>query len=88
MKLSKIIIMIALTSIFTNGYALETKDEKDQAATNELKRDVNKAVNRVQEAVCLESDTECLKQKAANRVDEATDAVKDKASEVKNKVDE
>jgi hypothetical protein len=88
MKLSKILLTAALTTVFTSAYALETDNEKNEATKKELSRTTDKAVNRVKEAVCMESDVECLKQKAQHRVEEATDTVKDKASEVKDKVDE
>ncbi len=88
MKLSKLIFTVALATAFTSAFALETENEKNEATKKELSRTTDKAINRVKEAVCIESDTECLKQKAQHRLEEATDAVKDKASEVKDKVDE
>ncbi|MEQ1557734.1 MAG: hypothetical protein ABL933_02180 [Methyloglobulus sp.] len=88
MKLSKLILIAALSTAFVSAYALETEDEKKEATKKELSRDTDKAVNRVKEAVCMDTDTECLKEKAKHRLEETTDAVKDKAGEVKNKVDE
>jgi hypothetical protein len=88
MKLSKLLAMAIMSLMFTGAYALETENEKNEATKNELKRETNKAVNRVKEAVCMDSDTECLKEKVKNRAQEATDAVKDKTTEIKNKVDE
>ncbi len=88
MKISKILTMLLLSLMFTSVYALETEDERKEATKSELKRDTNKAVNRIEEAVCMDTDTECLKQKVKNRAQETTDAVKDKATEIKNKVDE
>jgi hypothetical protein len=87
MKLSKILLIAALTTVFTSAYALETENEKNEAAKKELSRTTDKAINRIKEAVCLESDVECLKQKAQHRVEEVSDAVKDKASEIKDKLD-
>lgn len=88
MKMTKFLLTLAMSLVLTNAYALETETERNDATKNELKREANKAVNRVEEAVCMDSDTECLKQKVKNRAEEAGDAVKDKASEIKNKVDE
>ncbi len=88
MKLSKLILITALSTAFTSAYALETENEKGEATKNEMSRTTDKAVNRVKEAVCIESDAECLKQKAQHRLEETTDAVTDKAGEVKNKLDE
>jgi hypothetical protein len=88
MKFSKIILIAALATAFTSACAVETEDEKKEATKKELSRDTDKAINRVKEAVCMDSDTECLKEKAKHRLEESADAVKDKAGEVKNKVDE
>jgi uncharacterized protein YjbJ (UPF0337 family) len=88
MKLTQILAIAAMTTLFTSAYALETENEKNETTKNEMSRTTDKAINRVKEAVCMEGDAECLKQKAKHRVEEATDTVTDKASEVKNKVDE
>lgn len=88
MKLSKLLAMVVMSLMFNGAYALETENEKNEATKNELKRETHKAVNRVKEAVCMDSDTECLKQKVKNRAQEATDTVKDKTTEIKNKADE
>ncbi|WP_176752604.1 hypothetical protein [Nitrosomonas eutropha] len=52
-----------------------------------MKRSTNKAINRAKEAACTDSEAECLKQTAENRANETYDAAKDKASEIKNKID-
>lgn len=88
MKIVKVVALLVISALFTNAYALETDNEKSEASSKELNRSVDKLGNRVEEAVCMESDTECLKQKVKNRAEETTDVVKDKASEIKNKVDE
>lgn len=71
----------------TASYGYETTHEKNQAAAKDIKHEVNKAGNRVKEAVCLESDAECMKQKAEHRIQETGEEIENKASEVKNKVD-
>lgn len=88
MKLTQILAIAAMTTLFTSAYALETENEKNDATKHEMTRSTDKAINRVKEAVCMESDAECLKQKAQHRLEEGTHAIKDKAEEVKNKVDE
>ncbi|MBK8814309.1 MAG: hypothetical protein IPN42_01800 [Methylococcaceae bacterium] len=88
MKTLSILAITAITTLFTNAYALETENEKTEATKNELSRTTDKAINRIKEAVCMEGDAECLKQKAQHRIEETTDVVKDKSSEIKNKVDE
>jgi len=88
MKLSKIVLFAALATALTSAYALETENEKKEVSKKELIRETDKTVNRVKEAVCMDSDTECLKAKAKHRVEETTEVVKDKTSEIKNKVDE
>lgn len=65
----------------------QTTGEKVKAGARTTGRQIKKATNRVQEAVCLESDLECAAKKAKNRLNEAGSAVKDKAVEVKDKVD-
>ena len=65
----------------------ETVPEKAKVIKNDATRATKKAVNRVEEAVCAKSDAECLARKAKNRTTEAADAVGDKVSETKNKVD-
>ena len=71
--------------------AEETSSEKVEAAVNTGKRSSKKAMNRAKEAVCgkLTGDNkvQCLAKQAENRIIESADAVKDKASELKNNVD-
>jgi hypothetical protein len=77
--------LIGLTS--TAVFAEETVGEKAKATTNDAARSVKKGAHRVQEAVCAESDAKCLAEKAKHRGEEAKDYTKDKASEIKNDVD-
>ncbi|MFA5982925.1 MAG: hypothetical protein WC782_02825 [Methylococcaceae bacterium] len=88
MHLIKILTLTFISVLFTNGYAFETQAEKNETTKNEIKHEAKKAVNRIEETVCLDSDVECLKQKASHRIEETTDAVKDKTTEIKNKIDE
>ncbi len=61
--------------------------EKAEAKVHDVKRGVKKTAHRVKEKLCAKSDAECLKQKAAHRVEETTEYMKDKAAELKNNVD-
>ena len=69
------------------AFAEETVGEKVEATANNAKRGVKKAVNRTQEALCMEGDLKCTAEKAGNRVIEAKDATVDGAKKLKNKVD-
>lgn len=86
--MKKIVIALALFGFLgATAHAEETLGEKAKATANDAKRGVKKGVNRTKEAFCAEGDAKCLKDKAANRIEEGVDATKDKAKEVKNSVD-
>ncbi len=87
MKLSNLLLILVLGLFFSAAHATETLPEKSEATKNEIKRDANKAVNRVDEATCTGTDAECAKRKIENRAEEGKDIIKDKSSEMKNKVD-
>ncbi len=87
MKLLRIAVFLILSLSCATLFATETVSEKAQAKSNDIKRDANEAVNRVQESACTGSDAECAKQKIGNRAEEAKDTIKDKSSEMKNKMD-
>lgn len=81
-------LLLSMSCLFsTVVLAEETMGEKANVVKNDAKRAVKKAAHRVQEAVCADSDAECLAKKAKNRAVEATEAAVDKASEVKNQLD-
>lgn len=65
----------------------ETVSEKVVAKSNDVKRNLRKGSNRVQEAVCMEGDLKCAGKKVKNRTVEAKDATVDGVKEVKNKID-
>lgn len=85
--------VLALVSIGAGqvSQAEETLAEKAQVTGKSVKRSAKKGVNRTKEAMCGkltgDSKVECMAKEAGNRIEETTDAVKDKASEVKNEVD-
>jgi len=87
MKKSCLLSAVFLMFLSSSVIAEETLIEKLETKKNDAERATSKAIDRVQEANCRDSDIECLKQKAKNRASEAYDATKDKASEIKNKID-
>ena len=87
MKKTYLLSAVFLMFLSSSVIAEETLTEKLETKTNDAERATNKAINRMQEATCTDSDVECLKQKAKNRANEAYGTTKDKASEIKNKLD-
>lgn len=85
--MTKFILVLALATFGFAATAEESMGEKAKATGNDMKRGAKKAGNRVKEAVCAESDAECLAKKAGNRVKEGGEHVGDKAKEVKDKAD-
>ncbi|MBK7864712.1 MAG: hypothetical protein IPJ65_40150 [Archangiaceae bacterium] len=83
----KLAAVLSLALGLTAAWADETLPEKAKVIKNDAARATKKAVNRVEEAVCAKSDAECLARKAKHRATEAGDAVGDKVSETKNKID-
>lgn len=82
-----LIMILAIAGFAATVHAEETMGEKAQATTKDAGRAMKKGAHRAKEAVCMKSDAKCLAEKAKNRGTEAGDAVSDKASEMKNKVD-
>ncbi len=67
--------------------ATETVSESIQDLSNDASRKATQKMNRLKEATCMKSEAECLKEKAKNRMQEATDATTDKYEEIKNVID-
>ncbi len=80
-------VLMVLGLILSTAHATESVPEKVEASSKELKREAKKTVNRAEEALCTESEAECLKLKMKNRTAETWDALKDKATDLKNKLD-
>ncbi|WP_297324141.1 hypothetical protein [Nitrosomonas sp.] len=87
MKISNLLLALVIGLFFSTAHATETLPEKGEAVKNEIKRDANKAVDRVDEAICTDTDVECAKKKIDNRAAEGKDLINDKSSEIKNKID-
>lgn len=87
-KIVKLIVIGGLVALISSPViAAETLQEKKEAVTNDVTRDAKKKINRLEEAACTDGDAKCAGQKAKNRIEEAGDATKDKAKELKNKAD-
>ena len=63
MKISNLLMIVTLGLFFSTAHATETLPEKSEATKNDIKRDANKAVDRVDEATCTGTDAECAKRK-------------------------
>ncbi len=88
MKKLLMISLIFFMSLPFQVNATETISESMQDLENDAQREANQKMNRLEEATCMKSETECLKQKAENRLQESTDAVADKYEEVTNVIDD
>lgn len=82
-----LLLTLALIGFTGAVHAEETMGEKVTDSAKDAKRAIKKGAHRVEEAVCMKGDAKCLAEKAKHRGTEAMDATKDKASEIKNKVD-
>lgn len=87
MKFLYLLTALIMSLFLSNVFAEETMMEKLDVQKNDMQRSVNKAINRAKEATCTDSEMECMKQKIEHRTSEAYDAAKDKATEIKNKID-
>lgn len=87
MKPSNLLLMLAIGLFFSTAHAAETLPEKGEAVSKDIKREANKAVDRIEEGTCTDNDIECAKKKIENRAEEGKDLIKDKSSEMKNKID-
>jgi len=80
-------VVLGFSVLLIASCSQETTAEKVQVKLNELQRTTTEKVHRIEEAVCTGSEVECLAEKAKNHIQETAEAVKDKASELKNKMD-
>ena len=87
MKLISSLLMVGLLSSAFVAHAEETWSEKAGAKGNDVKRELKKAGNRIEEETCTAGDATCAGRKAGNRIEEAKDATVDGAKKLKNKVD-
>lgn len=82
---------ITLLGLMTMALSLpafaQSAQESVKDTVNDAKRGVKKGANRVEETFCTGTKAECVGKKMKNRAEEAGDAAKDKAVEVKDKLD-
>ncbi len=84
----KLFVISGLVALISSPViAAEALQEKKEETTNDITRDAKKKINRIEEAACTDGDAKCAGQKAKHRIEEAGDATKDKAKELKNKAD-
>jgi hypothetical protein len=86
MKVAMMSLVLVLGFIGA-AHAEESATEKAGTKMNDAGRAMKKGMNHAKEAVCMEGDMKCAAKKAKHRVGEGVDATKDKAAEVKDKVD-
>lgn len=65
----------------------ENVGEKVEDKVKDVSRDVRKKGHRAEEKACKDGTMNCAGKKMKNRGKEAGDAIEDKSSEIKNKVD-
>ena len=87
MKYLLVTALIAASIIFSNVHAGESVTEKTEAIKKDVKRDAHESMHRVDEAACTGTDAECAKRKIEHRSEETKEVIKDKSTEMKNKVD-
>lgn len=88
MKLFFMISIIVFLSVPFQASAAETFTESMQDLENDARREAKQKMNRLEEAACMKSETECLKEKAKNRMEETADAIADKYDEIINVIDD
>ena len=50
-----ILLAISISLFFSTAYATETLPEKGEAVSKDIKREANKAVDRIEEGTCTDS---------------------------------
>ncbi len=85
--MNRIQLLSLLTLTMSMPAFAQSAQESVKDTVNDAKRGVKKGANRVEEALCTGTRAECAAKKLKNRAEEATDAAKDKAVELKDKVD-
>jgi hypothetical protein len=81
-------VVLGFSVLLVASCGEETTAEKIEAKSNDVQRAATEKVHRLEEAVCAESDAECLAKKAKNRTEETAEVIKDKAAELNNKMDD
>ena len=85
---SSALVLLIMIALSFQVHAKETVSESVQDMQNDAQREVQQKMNRLEEEACMKSETECLKERAANRLEETADAAADKYDEIKNVIDD
>ncbi|MCP5242365.1 hypothetical protein [Nitrosomonas sp.] len=87
MKNILFVLLFLIVSLSFHVYADETVSESMQDIKNDAQREAKQKMNRLEEETCMKSETECLRLKAENRLEETSEAISDKYDEIKNVID-
>lgn len=69
------------------AFAEQTVGEKVEVKVNNVKREVKKGANKIEEDLCNKKDKDCAAKYVKNRATELKDATVDGVKELKNVVD-
>lgn len=83
---------LLITLVITLGLAHfasaeQTTSEKASAKANDAGRSIKNGVHRAEEAACLKDKAHCASQKSSHKAKESSEYIKDKTTEVIDKVD-
>lgn len=79
--------IVSVGFVFSIAHATETVGESVSNAGKSAGASMKKGAHRVQEAFCAEGDLKCAAKKGKHRLNEGGTGLKNKATEVKDKVD-
>ena len=76
-----------MLSLMTGAALAQSAVEDAKAAGKDVKREVKKGANRVDETFCTGTKTECASKKGRHRFQEAREKAVDKVDQTKDKID-
>ena len=79
--------LLSLLAVAALPAAAQSAREQVKDTANDGTRAVKKSVHRAEETLCTGTKAECAAKKLKHRVTETKDDVRDKAIEIKDKVD-
>lgn len=84
--MKRLLKLFALVCLTAAPAMAQTTGQKIKETGNDVRREVHKGVNRVDEELCTGTKAECEARKLKHRVQETKEVVEDKATEVKDRV--
>lgn len=87
-----VVMSLATSAYAENSVSTQAKEAASEAkveakkAGRSVKRTAKKAMNRAEEALCMEGDLKCAAKKAGNRVEETKDATVDAVKNAKDEI--